>query len=424
MIRRGTVVQLLAFALLTVVGVSYVAARYVGLGDALLSSTYVVSADLASSGGIFENAEVTYRGVTVGRVDRLRLTDDGVRVDLRIEGGTRIPRDTDAVVENRSAVGEQYVDLQPATDSGPFLAAGDTIPRDRTRTPVPTEQLLLNSSRLIESVDKQDLVTVVDELGKAFASGGRDLQRLLDAGDRLTLSATEALPETLTLIEDGAVVLDTQRDTGPAIRSFAADLADLSETLASEPVDSDLRTVLDRGVVASGELDTLLTENRPAIAGLLANLLTIGEVTVARVDGVEQLLVTYPAVVTGGYTVVPGDGTAHYGLALSSEPPACERGYEGTERTDPNRTANLPPLNTGARCAEPRGSTVTVRGAQNAPHPRPGAASRVPASYPLTDGGRVLSPGTTTAPVVRPGSAPAGTSGAEALSLLLLGGQP
>ncbi|MFZ5868916.1 MAG: MlaD family protein, partial [Actinomycetota bacterium] len=381
MIRRGTVVQLLAFALLTVVGVSYVAARYVGLGDALLSSTYVVSADLASSGGIFENAEVTYRGVTVGRVDRLRLTDDGVRVDLRIEGGTRIPRDTDAVVENRSAVGEQYVDLQPATDSGPFLAAGDTIPRDRTRTPVPTEQLLLNSSRLIESVDKQDLVTVVDELGKAFASGGRDLQRLLDAGDRLTLSATEALPETLTLIEDGAVVLDTQRDTGPAIRSFAADLADLSETLASEPVDSDLRTVLDRGVVASGELDTLLTENRPAIAGLLANLLTIGEVTVARVDGVEQLLVTYPAVVTGGYTVVPGDGTAHYGLALSSEPPACERGYEGTERTDPNRTANLPPLNTGARCAEPRGSTVTVRGAQNAPHPRPGAASRVPASY-------------------------------------------
>lgn len=424
MIRRGTVVQLLAFALLTVVGVSYVAARYVGLGDALLSSTYVVSADLASSGGIFENAEVTYRGVTVGRVDRLRLTDDGVRVDLRIEGGTRIPRDTDAVVENRSAVGEQYVDLQPATDSGPFLAAGDTIPRDRTRTPVPTEQLLLNSSRLIESVDKQDLVTVVDELGKAFASGGRDLQRLLDAGDRLTLSATEALPETLTLIEDGAVVLDTQRDTGPAIRSFAADLADLSETLASEPVDSDLRTVLDRGVVASGELDTLLTENRPAIAGLLANLLTIGEVTVARVDGVEQLLVTYPAVVTGGYTVVPGDGTAHFGLALSSEPPACERGYEGTERTDPNRTANLPPLNTGAQCAEPRGSTVTVRGAQNAPHPRPGAASRVPASYPLTDGGRVLSPGTTTAPVVRPGSAPAGTSGAEALSLLLLGGQP
>ncbi|MFP5335633.1 MAG: MCE family protein [Actinomycetes bacterium] len=426
MIRRGTVVQLLVFALITAAGVSYVAARYVGIGDALLSRTYVVSADLASSGGIFESAEVTYRGVTVGRVDALRLTDDGVRVDLRLESGTRVPRDTDAVVENRSAVGEQYVDLQPAGEEGPFLRAGDTIPRERTRTPVPTEQLLLDTSRLIESVDRQDLVTVVDELGKAFAGGGRDLQRLLDAGDRLTLAATDALDETLVLIEDGAIVLDTQRDTGPAIRSFAADLADLSETVASPEVDGDLRTVLDRGVVASGELDALLTENRPAIAGLLANLLTLGEVTVARLDGVEQVLVTYPAVVSGGYTVVPGDGTAHFGLALSSEPHACERGYEATEWTDPHRTRDLPPLNAGARCAEPRGSTVTVRGAQNAPRPSDGAASRTPRSFSLTGG--VTSgapvPLSSQVPVVRAGGAPAGTTGAEALSYLLLGGRP
>jgi phospholipid/cholesterol/gamma-HCH transport system substrate-binding protein len=361
----------MAFALITLVGVSYVTARYVGLGDALFSDSYVVSVDLAESGGIFTNAEVTYRGVTVGRVEELRLTDDGVRADLRLDEGTKVPADTDAVVANRSAVGEQYLDLQPATSSGPFLAAGDTIPRERTRTPVPTEKLLLDVDRLVRSVDQQDLVTVVDELGKAFAAGGRDLQRLLDAGDRLTLAATDALPETLTLIRDGAIVLDTQRDTGPAIRSFAADLADLSETLASEPVDADLRTVLDRGVVASGQLDALLTENRTAIAGLLANLVTIGQITVARVDGVEQLLVTYPAVVAGGYTVVPGDGTAHFGLVLNAnDPPACTRGYEGTQKTDPNRTSNLPALNTGARCAEPRGSTVTVRGAQNAPPPR------------------------------------------------------
>lgn len=371
MIRRSTVRQLVAFALITLVGVSYVTVRYIGIGDALFGRSYVVSVDLASSGGIFENAEVTYRGVTVGRVDGLRLSGDGVRVDLRLAAGTRVPADTDAVVENRSAVGEQYLDLQPRTAAGPYLAAGDLIRRDRTRTPVPTEKLLLDTSRLVRSVDEQDLVTVVDELGKAFAGGGRDLQRLLDAGDRLTLAATDALPETLRLIEDGKVVLDTQRDTGPAIRSFAADLADLSETIASEPVDADLRAVLDRGVLASAELEGLLTENRSAVGNLLANLLTIGQVSVARVDGIEQMLVAYPAVVTGGYTVVPGDGTAHFGIVLNaSDPPACTRGYEATTQVDPNQTADLPPLNTGARCAEPRGSTVTVRGAQNAPPPR------------------------------------------------------
>ncbi len=262
MITRATVYQLIAFALITVVGVTYVTLRYVGLGDIVSGRSYVVSVDLAESGGIFEGAEVTYRGVTTGRVEALRLEGDGVRVDLRMDGGSQVPADTDAVVENRSAVGEQYLDLQPATASAPFLAGGDVIPRERTRTPVATETLLLDLDRLVNSVNKQDLQVVVSELGKAFAGGGRDLQRLLDAGDRLTLAATDALPETITLIEDGAIVLDTQRETGSSIRSFAADLADLSETLASPQTDSDLRAVLDRGVVASAELDGLLQDNR------------------------------------------------------------------------------------------------------------------------------------------------------------------
>lgn len=387
MIRRSTYVRLVAFALITLVGVSYTTARYIGLGGVFADDSYVVSADLAASGGIFAGAEVTYRGVTVGRVDGLRLHGDGVLVDLRLDAGTQVPVDSDAVVENRSAVGEQYVDLQPVTSAGPYLAAGATIPRDRTRTPVPTEQLLLDVDRLVRSVDQQDLVTVVHELGDWFAGGGGDLQRLLDSGDRLTRAATDALPSTIQLIEDGKIVLDTQRDTGPAIRSFAADLAAVSDTLVVS--DPDLRTVLDRGVLASAELRDLLRDNRPAIAGLLTNLLTIGQVTVTRLDGVEQLLITYPEVVTGGYTVVPGDGTAHFGLvANTDDPPSCRRGYEGTRQTDPNQTAGLPPLNTGARCAEPQGSTVNVRGAQRAP---------------------------------RPGSAPPGSSGAAALRLLLLG---
>lgn len=418
MIGRSIIAQLIAFALITLAGVSYVTAKYVGLGDKLFGGSYVVTVDLADAGGIFTNAEVTYRGVTVGRVDALRLSEDGVLADVRLDEGTEIPADTDAVVENRSAVGEQYVDFQPASSGEPFLTGGDTIARDRTRIPVPTEVLLLDIDRLVRSVDQGDLVTVVDELGKAFFDGGKDLQRLLDSGDSLTIAATEALPETLTLINDGKIVLDTQRDTGPAIRSFATDLADLSESLVT--ADGDLRTVLDRGVVASREVDALLTDNRAAIAGLLTNLVTIGEVTVVRVDGLEQILVTYPDVVTGGYTVVPGDGTSHFGLVLQSDPPSCRTGYEGTQQTDPNDTEGLPPLNTGARCAEPSASGTNVRGAQNAPGSGGANASGVPTSYPLLQNGTVTTPGVgDPVPSVRTGWAPEGTSGAAALRLLL-----
>ena len=56
-------------------------------------------------------------------------------------------------------------------------------------------------------------------------------------------------------------MLATQRESGSAIKSFAADLADFSETLRTS--DGDLRKVLDNGVVASRELRTLI-EREPA----------------------------------------------------------------------------------------------------------------------------------------------------------------
>jgi phospholipid/cholesterol/gamma-HCH transport system substrate-binding protein len=376
MIRRSVKVQLVAFLAITLLGLSYVSARYVGLGDMLLGSGYVVTADFPEAGGIFQNAEVTYRGVAVGRVDRLRLADDGVHVDLRIDSGTRVPRDTIAVVENRSAVGEQYVDLQPRRSGGPFLADGDRVDSPDNRTPLHTETLLLNLDRLVRSVDKADLVTVIDELDNAFSGTGPDLQRLLDSGDALTRAATDNLGPTIKLIEDGRTVLDTQRDSGSAIKSFATDLAALSTTLRNS--DGDLRTILDNGVVASHQLDTLIWTNRPAISALLANLLVSGQVTVARLEGVEQILVTYPDNVAGGYTVVPGDATSHFGLVLNaSDPPACTQGYGGTRKRTPADTSDVP-ANTDARCTLPRGSAGSVRGAQNAPAPSGRSGDVVP----------------------------------------------
>jgi phospholipid/cholesterol/gamma-HCH transport system substrate-binding protein len=402
--------QLVAFAAITLVAVSLLSARYVGLFDRIAGGSYVVTADFSDSGGVFTGAEVTYRGVTVGKVDRLRLTDGGVLVDLRMDRDARVPRDTEAVVENRSAVGEQYVDLQPRHAGGPYLTGGARIPRSSTRIPPRIDQVLRHVDDLVSSVNQDDLSTTVTELGKAFAGTGPDLQRLLDSGDALTRSATEALPETVRLIDDGHTVLRTQQRSAGDIRSFAGDLARLAGTLRGS--DPDLRRVLDRGVLASQQLDGLLRDNRTDLGVLLTNLVTIGQVTVSRTSGIEQMLVTYPDVVAGGFTVVPGDGSAHFGLVLNlDDPPACTRGYEGTHRIDPNRTTDLPPLTTDARCDEPRGSSIDVRGAQNAPT-GPGSsgdvATRSGSGGAAADAGSPAPPASGPLPDVRTPVPPAG----------------
>ncbi|CAL9289744.1 MCE family protein [Streptomyces sp. SudanB52_2052] len=365
MITRTVKAQLLAFATVTAVGVSYVGAEYTGLVDGLLDRGYTVRADFADSGGIFSGAEVTYRGVPVGRVGELRLSGSGVSVALDIEDGApRIPSDTLAVVANRSAVGEQYVDLQPRRTDGPYLLDGSTIPRDRTRVPLPVTDMVVSLDRLVNSVGKDDLRITVDELGEAFAGTGPRLSRLVDSGNALVESASDSLPETISLIEDSRKVLRTQADQGSSIKSFSRDLATLTAQLKSS--DGDLRRLIGNAPPAGVEVNSLLKSLRPDLPVLLANLISGGQVTLARLPGVEQALVTFPVAVAGSHTVIPGDGTTHFGLVLNADdPPACTQGYD-TRRRDPSDTSRRP-ANTDARCTAPRGGDTSVRGAQNAP---------------------------------------------------------
>ncbi|WP_033436695.1 MCE family protein [Saccharothrix sp. NRRL B-16314] len=368
MIPGKVKVQIGVFVLIALLGVSYVGARYVGLGRLFGASGYVVTMQLADSGGVFTNAEVTYRGVAVGRVGQMRLTADGLEVDLDIDpSAPDIPADLEAVVANRSAVGEQFVDLRPRGEDGPYLEAGAVIPRSATKTPPPVDALLTNLDSFAKSVPTESLRTVVDELDLAFNGTGPDLQVLLDNTRAFTQAATEHLPQTKALINDGLVVLNTQASQGSAIRSFSTDLRALAEQLKNS--DADIRRLIAVSPQAAEQVSALLRESGPNLGVVFANLLTTGNILVSRLDGLEQIAVTYPIVVGGGFTVAKGDGTgAHFGLALNVfDPPPCTVGYEGT----PVRTGtdtNPIGLNTQAYCALARGSATSVRGAQNAPY--------------------------------------------------------
>jgi phospholipid/cholesterol/gamma-HCH transport system substrate-binding protein len=330
-ITRSTKLKLLAFAALAVLGMSYLGFNYVGLDRALLGSGYEVAADFSDSGGIFVNAEVTYRGVAVGRVTDMELVEDGVRVVLRIEPGTDpIPADTDAVVATRSAVGEQYVVLRPRGEGAPYLEEGAVIPQERTGIPVPVEQMLLNLDELVGSVDQENLRIVIEELGRAFAGSGDDLGRLIDNGDLLLARAQESLPQTLQLITDGQTVLDTQRGSRSAIRQWAADLRSFTDTLVE--MDPDLRSIVVNAPDAGEALQGLVEDAGPGLGSLVRNLDILNEVQIPRLDGVEQMLVTYPDAVSGGFTVVRRDEDgvlrSHFGLVLNAgEPHSCTTGY-------------------------------------------------------------------------------------------------
>jgi phospholipid/cholesterol/gamma-HCH transport system substrate-binding protein len=384
-ITRRTKVQLAIFTLITLLGVSFVGAKYAQLDRLVHSTSYTVVAHFSDSGGMYAGGLVSYRGVRVGQVQKLQLTRDGVDAYLDIDKSwdDKIPADALAVVGNRSAVGEQYVDLQPQTDRGPYLHDGSQIANAETRTPLPTQKLLGDISHTVSSVHRGSLRTTVHELGAAFAGTGPDLQRIIDTGTSFIRTANRSFDVTTALIHDSNTVLRGQVASSSAIHSFARDLRLFSGTLAGH--DRDLRRVIDNGAATATELRRFLEDNRVDLADLINNLVTTGQIVVRHLPGLRQILVLYPYVVEGGFTVVsrspeaPHLYDAHFGLVLTNDPAVCHNGYQGTDTRPPQEGSNRP-MNVGAHCAEPA-SQSDARGAQHAPANRPGAAYRSPVAW-------------------------------------------
>ncbi len=371
-VTRKVRIQLTAFVVIALLGICYIAVKYVGAGALVGSGNYTAKVEMPDSGGIFPNAEVTYRGVPVGRVGDMRLTATGIEVDLRIRSSAPdIPSDVQAVVANRSVIGEQYVDLQPKTKSGPYLTAGSVISSDRTTRPPTADQLLAGLDSFVSSVPITSLQTTVSELGNAFNGLAPSLQSLLDAQSAFITTADQNFPTTATLIDTSASVLATQQAASAQIAQFSANLRNIAATLSSS--DSDLRGLIAAAPQAANEAVSLVTgllgptpSGDPSFPLLLANLLTGAQITNANLGGLQGLLVQLPQAISVGSKTITGSGI-NVGLGVTFfDPLPCTTGYGSTTRRGGLDTSAGTPFNTGAGCTAPASSGSDVRGSQHA----------------------------------------------------------
>jgi len=390
-LRTSTKIQLGLFVAITLLGVSYVSAEYVGLAKGLFGGdACTVTAEFPDSGGIFSNAEVTYRGVTVGRVGSLHLATHGVRVDLNIDdcSGSKIPASAAARVTDRSVVGEQYVDLLPPNDKPPYLKNHGVIPMSRNTIPTATQTLLVNLDRLVKSVNTQDLQTAIGELGKAFNDRGQDLASLLSSTNALVNAARDNLPATVALIDQSTTVLQTQLDEASSLRGFVSNLDLLSQALKSS--DGDIRHLLDTAPTSLSELGKFITDNQTDLGVTLANLADVGQLLVRHRDGVEQILELYPLLAGGGYTGF-SQQMGHLGEVVNyiapqdcGDPIKSGEGYGSTVTHEPAVVTPLVP-NVAAHCTAPPSSGTNVRGSANVPGGDPISASGGGIAYPRVD---------------------------------------
>lgn len=441
MLRRGVKIQLVVFVIISVLAVVYGLFRFAEI-DELVNPPYTVRAEFSEFGGIYPDAEVTLLGVAVGSVTALHPKPDGsVTVDLQIDHGVQIPTAVTATVANKSAVGEQYVQLTPQRVGGSPLGDGSVIPNERTSVPLAVEDLLADLNSLAATLPEEDLATSLDELAKASNGLGPELGRLLENSNDLTRTSLKNLDDLITLIDSSSTVLDTQVELGGHTTRFAEQLAGLTDELRG--LDPDLARVFTNGIRSGEQVTGLLRDNEKAIPALLGNLLTLTDVTLPRLQGLRKTLVVFPYTVEAGMTQLrycdeydpktgePIEATCHYDprtgepvwsqhfafqLATGPDDPpdaVCVKGYEGTTKYQPDgqptsgdgpRQRPGSPANLDAHCAaaptDPH--TPNVRGSQNAQRPGDGEArsSAAGGSAPMTTRRIVIGEDGTTHPVL------------------------
>jgi phospholipid/cholesterol/gamma-HCH transport system substrate-binding protein len=100
------------FVLLGLVTLGYLSTSIGGL-RLLPRNDYHVVARFSNIGDLKPNAPVKIAGVTVGRVDSIRLEDFVGEVQLGIGRAVRLPKDTIASITTAGLLGDAYVSLSP-----------------------------------------------------------------------------------------------------------------------------------------------------------------------------------------------------------------------------------------------------------------------------------------------------------------------
>ncbi|WP_297776781.1 MlaD family protein, partial [Mycobacterium sp.] len=121
MLTRFVRIQLAIFTVVGTIGVIAMVLFYIQAPTLLGIGRMTVTLELPATGGLYRFSNVTYRGVQLGKVTSVGLTPTGAKATLSLNTSPKVPADLTAEVLSVSAVGEQYVDLRPKTDSPPYL---------------------------------------------------------------------------------------------------------------------------------------------------------------------------------------------------------------------------------------------------------------------------------------------------------------
>lgn len=289
-IATATTLAIVLVLAITVVGTPW--------WDRVARNTFV--AYFASTNGLYTGDEVRILGVEVGTVEAIDPEPDRTKVTFSVDRQYPVPADVRAAILSPSLVSARAIQLVPAYSAGPKLAAGATIPQDRTAVPVEWDDFRQQLEKLTESLQPSTpggasavgefINTAAANLRGNGATARDTVLKLSQAVSALGDHSTDIFSTVRNL----QLLVSALSSSSDLLAQFNTNLADITTVLSNTPDEvADATKSLD---VAVTDLRGFVAENREALGVTVDRLTSITAALNDSRQDIKQVLHITPTV--------------------------------------------------------------------------------------------------------------------------------
>lgn len=229
------------------------------------ASRYEIRVDFKDAATLADQSDVRIAGVSVGKVTKKELNKGAgaTRVWLSIDKQyAPIPKDTKAILRQKTLIGETFVELAPGSPSAPKLKEGETLDPGQVEPTVELDEILRifdkptkeafrawikDTALITRDGGGQDLNSALGNLS-GFATDGADVLGVLDKQGQALSLLVRNTGQVFGALNERSGQLRSLIENSHATFSATADAQDaLAETFAILPTFQDeSRLTLDR----------------------------------------------------------------------------------------------------------------------------------------------------------------------------------
>ncbi len=226
------------------------------------------TAAFSEAGGLKANDPVRIAGVRVGKVEKIELEGDHVKVSFRVKTDSEFGTETGASIRVNTLLGAMYLALEPA--GGGQLDSDKEIPVERTSSPYDVVKAFSGLAETADQIDTDQLAASLTTLSDLTRNTPEEFKAALSGVSRLSSNIAEKSDRINLLLQNLERVSSVLNDRDEDIVALMKDSDVLLRALVAR------RAAVHQLLVSTSRLSTELTllvqQTRADLKPALSNL--------------------------------------------------------------------------------------------------------------------------------------------------------